>query len=53
MLKHLAEIWDLCYAYQRLINDQLVLYNSTDKSEPCKNFYNNEMITITSLIIIK
>ena len=23
-LKHLAEIWDLCYAYQRLINDQLV-----------------------------
>ena len=23
-------------------------YNSTDKSEPCKNFYNDEMITITS-----
>ena len=22
MLKHLAEIWDLCYAYQRLVNDQ-------------------------------
>ena len=24
MLKHVTEIWDLRYAYQRLINDQLV-----------------------------
>ena len=26
-------------------------YNATDKLELCKNFYDNEMITITGLII--